>query len=408
MNNHLLFAKHFHSLGLNITCISNKLSDYNFFDANILKGPYHRWKHLKAKRQSLEELLSYNWEEATGIGTVGGFENLHALDIDGCTNSYFIEDLLLLLGLPKYYDWVVKTGSMDGFHILFYSKTFDDIKPDQAASTFPASQDNTGLFEKIEILWNTHIVLPKSLHKSGYSYKFINCEFPKNKPEFVNVDKINEVVNLFTDINKVKEKKVYFEAINESLRNKTSTKIDHLMSLFQGNLFFIFDIDYSIDNEKEDPSITQISWLIMDRNGIIYKKKVEILNYSLNESTNDIQKRDIISKVGEKPEDVYIRMKDAMKYCSTIISHDVEVKLNMLKRGFINNDVNYDFNEMKTFCTMEWASKMMKIDKENSAPLSLSKVFKLLFNHEVNLNNKLQSNLVLLSKITKEILLKNL
>jgi|UPI00036279EE hypothetical protein len=63
---------------------------------------------------------------------------------------------------------------------------------------------------------------------------------------------------------------------------------------------------------------------------------------------------------------------------------------------------------MKTFCTKKWGAEMMTIDKENSAHPPLSKVFKLLFNHEVNMNNKLQSNLVLLSKITKEILFKNL
>ncbi len=50
-----LFAKHYYKLGLNVTCISNHLNEYNFYCRSMLKNPNHEWEHLLTKRQTETE-----------------------------------------------------------------------------------------------------------------------------------------------------------------------------------------------------------------------------------------------------------------------------------------------------------------------------------------------------------------
>ena len=95
-NNILLFAKHYFSLGLNVSCISNHINEFNFFNRNILKCPNHKWKHMLMERQSLDELESYQWDIATGVGFITGMDNLRCIDIDGCNDYDFLELACLL------------------------------------------------------------------------------------------------------------------------------------------------------------------------------------------------------------------------------------------------------------------------------------------------------------------------
>lgn len=207
MNRTQLFAKHFYNLGLNITCISNQLTENNFYSPNLLKAANHPWEHLLTERQSQKELDNYNWTYATGLGLIAGFDNLHVLDIDGCSNEEFVNDILLLLGLPKYYEWVVKSGSQDGFHIHFYSDILEEIEIDRMCTTYPANEENFGLFEKMELLWNTNVVLPNSIHKSGQKYKFLNTNLPKTKPNYIDIQRFEKIIDLFLNRSKMIVKK---------------------------------------------------------------------------------------------------------------------------------------------------------------------------------------------------------
>jgi hypothetical protein len=70
MNEIKLFAKHYHKLGLNITCISNQVNEYDFYSKNIIKAPNHKWDHLFELRQIESEIESYNWGLSTSVGNV--------------------------------------------------------------------------------------------------------------------------------------------------------------------------------------------------------------------------------------------------------------------------------------------------------------------------------------------------
>jgi len=116
-------AEYYHKLDFNICCISEEKTDFNKSARNILKCPVGPWKHFRFERQSLEELLENNWSISSGMGVVLGYNNLRSIDVDetGGSVSEFIQICLEYLKLPKDYEWVVKSGSGKGFHILFYA-----------------------------------------------------------------------------------------------------------------------------------------------------------------------------------------------------------------------------------------------------------------------------------------------
>lgn len=408
-----LLGKHFYNLGLNITCISNRLTEHNFYDPNLLKAPYHKWKHLKLDRQEENELEKFEWSEATGIGTIAGFNSLHILDIDGCSNDEFINDILIILGLPKHYEWVVKTGSQDGYHIYFYSDIFGDLEENQVCSTFPANIENIGLFEKMELLWSTHVVLPDSLHKSGDKYKFINSAYPTKKPGFIDINRFSVITDLFLNRFKLIKKKNYFNTWTEEVTLKQPSNLEKIdLSTLKKNLIFIFDTETDgLIKNSIFPNIIQISWMIMDYDGIIYKKSTELINCDFNEKSEAFKinkiKPDIIRKLGIEPEEAYLKIMYDLKYCDLIAAHNIGFDFSLLKNEFEKYHIDFDLTNVKKFCTMKWGHNEFK-NNSNPDPKfpKMTELYEYLFNHSVRQYHNSHSDVVILSKIIKEILFK--
>jgi DNA polymerase III epsilon subunit-like protein len=414
MTENQLLANHLLKIGLNITCITNYITEYNFYDANILKGPYHKWEHLKNIKQTADELNSYDWVNSVGMGTIAGFNNLRVLDIDGCSNYDFIEDILVIFGLPKNYEWVVKSGSQDGFHIYFYSDLLSELEKDQVASSYPPNLDNIGLFEKIEVLWSTHVVLPKSLHKSGSHYSFINCKFPKSLPLNVEIDKFKVLERLFLNVSKIEIKKVYYKLSLEKHKNivlpNNIEVVD--LSLIKNKLFYLFDIETDgLIIENKFPNIIQISWMIMDYNGVVYKKNTELINSDFDENSEAFKinklKPEIIRKIGREPLEVYQELSYDLKYCTVISAHNLNFDLSILQNEFENNNISFDLNKLEKFCTMKWGFERLKNNDDlNPKYPKLTEVYKFLFNHDINQIHNSQSDVTILAKCVKEILYK--
>lgn len=410
-----LLANHLYDLGINITCITNYTTEYNFYDANILKGPYHAFEHLKKNRQTKEELNNYDWENSVGLGTLAGFENLRVLDIDGCSNHKFIDDILIILGLPKNYEWVVRTGSLDGFHIYFYSDINENLIKDQVASSYPPNLDNTSLFEKMELLWKTHVVLPNSLHRSGFKYNFVNCKFPKSKPKFIQIDRFKVIETLFLNISEIEKKKVYYSLSKAVHRNVSLPKnlkaID--LSSIDKKLFFLFDIetDGLIDNNNY-PNIVQISWIIMDIEGVVYKKTTELINCNFNEKSEafKVNKIDpkIIRKIGREPSEVYYELIYDLKYCDIISAHNLNFDLSILIKELDKYNIEFYLDNIVKFCTMEYGTKLIKTE-ENPKPKypKLTEIFEYLFNHKTKQFHNSHSDVTILAKCIKEMIYTN-
>ncbi|WP_426065234.1 exonuclease domain-containing protein [Flavobacterium sp. DSP2-3-1] len=416
MKENQLLANHLLKLGLNITCIANYITEYNFYDANILKGPYHEWEHLKNEKQSKEELNSYDWENSVGMGTIAGYNNLHVLDIDGCSSYDFVEDLLVILGLPTYYEWVVRSGSQDGFHIYFYSELLTKLQEDQVASTYPPNLDNIGLFEKIELLWRTHVVLPNSLHKSGAQYSFTNCKFPKSIPTIIDIKKFEIIEALFLNISKIEIKKVYYKSsIKKHKDINQPSNIDIIdLSIINKELFFLFDIETDgLIKNGNYPNILQISWVIMDFDGIIYKKNTELINSDFNDQSEAFKinrlKPEIIRKIGRDPEDIFQELCYDLKYCNVISAHNTDFDVLVLQNEFQKYNIAFNFNNIDKFCTMKWGFDKFK-NNESPDPKfpKLTEIYSYLFNHEINQLHNSQSDVTILAKCVKEMLYKKM
>lgn len=411
MSEFKLLGKHFYNLGLNVTCISNRLTEHNFYDPNLLKAPYHKWKHLKSSRQKSDEFDNYEWENATGIGTIAGYNNLHILDIDGCSNDEFINDILVILDLPKNYEWVVKSGSQDGYHIYFYSKILGDLEENQVCSTFPANQENIGLFEKMELLWSTHIVLPNSLHKSGGKYRFTNVNFPKSKPEQIDISRFKVILELFLNRTKLIKKKNYFETWTEEVKLNQPSDLEVIdLSKIEKDLIFIFDTETDgLIRDSILPNIIQISWMIIDYDGIVYKKSTELINGNYNPNSDAFKinnlKPEIIKKLGLEPEEAYQKVVYDLKYCNLIVAHNLDFDYPILKNEFSNYNVNFDLSKLKKFCTMKWGYNELKKKLESDPKYpKLTELYEYLFNHTIRQYHNSNSDVVILSKIVKEIL----
>ena len=108
----------------NISCISSEINQYNIND-NVLKAPNHEWVELQKNRQTKSEINNYDWHKATGLGIILGYNNIRALDIDNCEDFSLVDVFLKELALPVDYEWVIKSGSQKGFHVLFYCDDYE-------------------------------------------------------------------------------------------------------------------------------------------------------------------------------------------------------------------------------------------------------------------------------------------
>lgn len=225
------FSSLYHYFNMNVTCICAKPSQRDK-EGNSYDGYYHPFKEPSDKEwtkytnlsQDSKYLNNQNWDEASGIGAVLGYKNLRALDFDDLAPMHenrrweewrypsldnFISKALKLLGLPTDYQWVVRTGSTIGLHIIF---RMDDV-PDYSSNVvgFQSNticKNNKEGFDRVELRWKGHLVLPPSktsmYYNSGnpyysylYSYGFYYCNFPNYAPIKISVTDLMRFLNYF-------------------------------------------------------------------------------------------------------------------------------------------------------------------------------------------------------------------
>lgn len=221
-NQFVQMAAYYNAMGMNLTMIKGHQSDYESYK-NPVQIPGLTLKELLYTRQSISVLFKQDWRFATGIGVALGFNRIRAIDVDGVDvqcqivsidendhSQYFdrtggiLIDMLDLLGLPKDYPWVMKSGSSSGFHILI---EVDDIDEDFNSIAFSANKSHCfdwngpefliPFFKRVELHWQNHLVLPPSLYYSGNEYRFRQTILPPEPPSRVSLAKINDMINDF-------------------------------------------------------------------------------------------------------------------------------------------------------------------------------------------------------------------
>ncbi len=194
-------AIQYYELGLKPTCISYLKTKYNSKENNPEKSPCHPWKRWQIRKPDISEVKNLNWEFSNGIGAVLGLIH-RCIDIDNCDDYEFVMDLLKSIGLPKDYEWVVKTPS--GFHIHLHSgPIFFATNKELINGVLPlnANQKYSTTFSKIELRWANHIVLPPTII-NGKKYSFVNTSFPNSAPIYVSIFDILMGISKFCGVSK--------------------------------------------------------------------------------------------------------------------------------------------------------------------------------------------------------------
>lgn len=161
------------------------LSQYDFVQQ--FKRPityFRKRKHITNCYNNIE-WKSYFWNSATGIGVLSGANSYRCIDIDGCSSTEFVKQVLLSLGIKGIYDWVISTGSNNGFHVwikveelpsnLLMNSHAEKLFKNAGFIVFEPNEKYKDVFKRIELRWKCHVIMPPSL--SGYGFNY-NLKFP--------------------------------------------------------------------------------------------------------------------------------------------------------------------------------------------------------------------------------------
>lgn len=405
------FARYFHNLGLNISCISKPLNIEYLNQAQYMKKPDPEYSLYYDKRQELNELDGLSWSNATGLGLILGFNDFMCIDLDRCTSIKFVKCLLEILELPDNYEWVVKTGSGSGYHIIVQSPFkpnlvesseigidhWGDYKEFENDRIYPDVEFINSLYdsnykissfrsyipylEKIEFLWKEHCLLPPSYHKSGLQYCFVFKELPESMPKFVSPTRIYNlfhkvVLNNKSGVEKLissidqQETKSYLDPSERFEIALKDNLVTNLSGYKHNDLTIIIDTEtnglplksnapfYDTDNW---PELLQVAWIITNGWDVIYQNN-SIIKYNSITISPEIQKltginEQIIKTIGREPETVINLFLNDLNKCNKIVAHNIEFDIKVLKSFFFRLGLSLNLSEKKLICTMDRAFK---------------------------------------------------
>lgn len=170
-------ALQYHAWGANVTAIGGNPD---------LKRPAHRWKQFVTERQTVNTVRGLPWQgytrhdgtrvEITGVGCISGVNGWRDLDFDDCPAFAPVSQALSALGLPEDYPWVQRTGSGNGWQIIFTCHAELPAGVLTARAKEPGvfvGVSRDGAFDHLELRWaNCQSLLPPSRHASGGVYRW--------------------------------------------------------------------------------------------------------------------------------------------------------------------------------------------------------------------------------------------
>ena len=246
----------YHSLyyrlfGMNITQMKWSLSLQN---EKSFKEPIDsNWCSYKNLEQDLDYVLNLDWNESSGIGLILGHNSYRAIDVDIFSHFHievfypengidgFINYFLNILGLPLDYPWVVRSGNGYGFHIIFRCDDIESTSNIDSISYQP-NDSYQHLFERIELRWCDHLILPPSVHASGKQYYFREKKLPTSRPHKVSLSNIETIIHEFCGDRK-------FIDSNYKGRKLILTKVEKIISRHDSYL------------SPHDTEIDSLNWL---------------------------------------------------------------------------------------------------------------------------------------------------
>jgi len=398
-----VLAKHYHSLGLNVTCIKNEINEFNILESNLLKSPCHDWLKFQEKKQSEEDLQSIDWTDATGVGVVLGYDGIMAIDIDNCIEIDLVKIICSILDIDENYSWIIRSGSECGFHILLkcqnrnvdvkpftnyelkfgliYRKLNEKIENEDDINAYYSKNEFledhlslkyfkknillSKLFEKIEFRWSNHLVLPNSLHQSGNSYAFLNG-LPISEPSEITIEKLENLKDLLCTFDADwsgwhGEKRVSQIACGDGTKKILGKNTNNFR--VPRKIYIHIERNSSSNNKQPSSEIVQICWLLtdgsphIDQSKIIRSKIFVTDSYNINNECrkeHPVIKDAIRKKIGKNLKNILEELmqdirsiklysdKSYQERYNTIITFNHEIVLNLLIENFQHFGLNYD------------------------------------------------------------------
>ena len=188
-----LMSLFYHNFGLNLTMVQGYHNYYFSYKEPVSWKDGMILEELFYSKQKDSDILRQDWIHASGIGMALGWGCYRAIDIDDILKpeqmDAIVSSLLNTLGLPEDYEWIIKTGSQRGIHIIIRVEDFGD-KYTHDRITYAYTSLNQQ-FERIEFRWRDHLMLPPSIHYSANSYVFYNNRIPTADAKFIQLKSID-------------------------------------------------------------------------------------------------------------------------------------------------------------------------------------------------------------------------
>ena len=414
-----ILADKYKKFGFNISCITNVENNFNRNSRSYFKTPSHEWTHLFTSKQSLYDYEDFNWLDCVGIGTFTGWKNLVVIDIDGCNDVTFLQNILIELGLPKNYEWVIESGSKNGYHIYYLGKTIDECDEDDVVSAFPPKKEFEKYVDKVEFLWETHVVLPPSVHGSGNCYSFVNCKFPNKPPISIGNETIYDFIERYLDFKKIKTGGAYGEVmtqISSKVEFVTDFDDEDISEYLEDEVYLIIDIETSGLPKKTNngivyPEILQIAWILTNKKGVILKKNSFIIDtpFIKNNDSSEFVNVDFKTarKVSFPIKKILKKLKEDVEICDYVVAHNIEFDLEVLEHFFLTVEGVNPFKSKETICTMKSTINYCRIPNNYGFKYpKLSELFLKLFDYQINNSHNAEVDVLHTLKCFKK--LKNL
>ena len=380
------------------------LSQYDFVQQFKRPITYFRErKHITNCYNNIE-WKSYFWNSATGIGVLSGANSYRCIDIDGCSSTEFVKQVLLSLGIKGIYDWVISTGSNNGFHVwikveelpsnLLMNSHAEKLFKNAGFIVFEPNEKYKNVFKRIELRWKCHVIMPPSLSGYGFNYNFIGG-LPQNDPQAISSSVLLSSLQEFgynTALNYEEIIPCKITSVGPSIRR---------YNLYQ-TVILVLDLettglakDYkdSFDNVDNWPYIVQISYQILSGYDNDMLKEADYIlrpeNFVIPESSILLHgiTNDIANEKGWDRKDFYKYFVEQLKAVHYIVAHNADFDVNVLKCELLRytemtvTEINSLFSGIHIICTMKASVDLCKILRNsNSSEYKYPKLNEL-YNH---------------------------
>lgn len=401
------FSQYYSALGLNITFINANSGEINPDFNQAFKTPTFHIDNLFYEKQDFKNLLSYKWEIATGLGAVTGYNNIRCLDFDNCRDENFIKKFLYDIGLPRDYEWVVRSGSHNGFHIWFKleEEPSNNIMDDHGAYVYMLKGEFRSSASRIELRWRAHVVLPPSIHGSKKNYEFLFQDLPKSQPKQISGNKLYSKLDELC-IDKIKEEKYKNDVKKYKLEKHHFVGSEH-GQFIPGDMVLFFDIETTglpkdikgeTTNVNNWPFIVQIAWKwCYPKDGdfsdltCVYERDfiLDCTNINIPDNVSKIHgiTNDFSQNQNNIPRSLVLdHLAWLIDTSHMVVCHNTDFDINVLKCELFRNDIYSPFKEQKIVCTMKQSTEFCKMisSSGNLKWPTLKELYEILFDKTIS------------------------